>query len=152
DRRLETMNSERNLTIAKRVVVPAIAAIAILVFILPARGQQAGRRQPGAVCDFDFPGKPSGAPPRRSLSGIWEFAKGGAEGIQADGAKAMPSDGKPEHELPYTPEGRATFMSHKPTYGITQVPSALTNDPMPGCDPQGFPRIVLHNARTEQII
>jgi hypothetical protein len=32
------------------------------------------------------------------------------------------------------------------------VPSALTNDPMPGCDPQGFPRIVLHNFRTSRII
>jgi hypothetical protein len=64
----------------------------------------------------------------------------------------MPSDGKPEHELPFTAEGRKAFMANKPTYGITQVPSALTNDPMPGCDPQGFPRIVLHNAHTEQII
>ena len=144
--------NERNRSIAKRVVVPAIAAIAISVFIPPTRAQQAPRRQPGAVYDFDFPGKQSGTAPRRSLSGIWEFARGGAEGIQADGAKAMPSDGKPEHELPYTPEGRKAFMSHKPTYGITQVPSALTNDPMPGCDPQGFPRVVLHNARTEQII
>jgi hypothetical protein len=136
----------------KRVLVLVIAAIAVSVLIPPTRAQQAPRRQPGAVYDFDFPGKASGPAPRRSLSGVWEFAKGGAEGIQADGAKAMPSDGKPEHELPYTPEGRVAFMAHKPTYGITQVPSALTNDPLPGCDPQGFPRIVLHNARTEQII
>ena len=64
----------------------------------------------------------------------------------------MPSDGKPEHELPFTPEGRAAFDANKPTYGFTAVPSALTNDPMPGCDPQGFPRIVLHNAHTEQFL
>jgi hypothetical protein len=115
-------------------------------------GQQGFRRAPGAVYDVDFEGKKSGPAPRRSLAGTWEFAKGGAEGIQADGAKAMPSDGKPEHELPFTAEGRQAFMAHKPTFGITQVPSALTNDPMPGCDPQGFPRIVLHNAHTEQII
>jgi len=137
---------------AKRVVVPTIAVIALLMFLPLTRAQQAARRQPGAVYDFDFEGKKSGPAPRRSLSGIWEFAKGGAEGIQADGAKAMPSDGKPEHELPYTREGRKAFMAHKPTYGVTQVPSALTNDPVPGCDPQGFPRIVLHNARTEQIL
>jgi hypothetical protein len=43
-------------------------------------------------------------------------------------------------------------MAHKPTFGVTQVPSALTNDPMPGCNPQGFPRIVLHNFRTSRII
>jgi len=129
-----------------------LAVIALIVWSALPRAQQGFRRAPGAVYDVDFVGKPSGPAPRRSLSGTWEFAKGGAEGIQADGAKAMPSDGKPEHELPYTPEGRAAFLSHKPTYGITQVPSALTNDPMPGCDPQGFPRIVLHNAHTEEFL
>jgi hypothetical protein len=137
----------------KRVVVAAIAAMAIVTLLSPVtRGQQGFRRQIGAVYDVDFEGKTSGPAPRRSLSGTWEFAKGGAEGIQADGAKAIPSDGKPEHELPFTPEGRKAFLANKPTYGFTQVPSALTNDPMPGCDPQGFPRIVLHNAHTEQFI
>ena len=138
---------------ATRVVVPVIAAIALVTLVSPVtRGQQGFRRQPGAVYDVDFEGRKSGPAPRRSLSGTWEFAKGGAEGIQADGAKAMPSDGKPEHELPFTPEGRKAFLANKPTFGITQVPSALTNDPMPGCDPQGFPRIVLHNSHTEQFI
>ena len=32
------------------------------------------------------------------------------------------------------------------------VPSALSNDPAPLCDPQGFPRILLHNFRTSQIV
>ena len=32
------------------------------------------------------------------------------------------------------------------------VPPALTNDPTPICDPQGFPRIVLHNFRTSEIL
>ena len=131
----------------------AIAAIAIVTLLSPVmRGQQGFRRAPGAVYDVDFQGKKSGPAPRRSLAGVWEFAKGGAEGIQADGAKAMPSDGKPEHELPFTAEGRRAFMANKPTFGITQVASALTNDPMPGCDPQGFPRIVLHNSHTEQFL
>ena len=79
----------------------------------------------------------------------WRLITVVAMAAVADGAKAMPSDGKPEHELPFTPEGRAAFMANKPTYGFTAVPSALTNDPMPGCDPQGFPRIALHNAHTE---
>jgi hypothetical protein len=135
-----------------RVVVAALAVIVAVVFTDLVRAQVGFRRQIGAVYDVDFEGKPSGPAPRRSLSGIWEFAKGGAEGIQADGAKAMPSDGKPEHELAFTPEGRKAFMANKPTYGFTQVPSALTNDPMPGCDPQGFPRIALHNAHTEEIL
>ena len=136
---------------AKRLVVPAIALIAVLMFLPLTRAQQLNR-QPGAVYDADFIGQKSGPAPRRSLSGIWEFAQERNVAIQADGAKAMPSDGKPEHELPYTPEGRAAFLANKPTFGITQVPSAFTNDPMPGCDPQGFPRIVLHNAHTEQIL
>jgi hypothetical protein len=136
----------------RRVAAATAALIAVLTLSHLTHAQLGFRRQPGAVYDVDFEGKKSGPAPRRSLSGIWEFAKGGAEGIQPDGAKAMPSTGKPEHELPFTPEGRAAFTANKPTYGATAVPSALTNDPMPGCDPQGFPRIVLHNAHTEQIL
>ena len=109
-------------------------------------------RQPGAQYDFDFKGEQPAPAPRRDISGVWEPAAGAGAGINANGAQQMPSDGKPEHELPYTPEGRAAFLSHKPTFGVTMVPSALTNDPMPGCDPQGFPRIVLHNFRTSRII
>lgn len=32
------------------------------------------------------------------------------------------------------------------------VPSALSNDPVPTCDPQGFPRVVLHEFRVNRII
>jgi len=109
-------------------------------------------RQPGAKYDFDFKGQKSGPAPKRDISGTWEPAAGPGAGINANGAQQMPSDGKPEHALPFTPEGKEAFMSHKPTFGVTMVPSALTNDPMPGCDPQGFPRIVLHNFRTSRII
>jgi len=138
---------------AKRFVVPAIALFAVLVFSPLTRTQQPPiNRQPGAVYDVDFVGKPSGPAPRRSLSGVWEFAEGRNVAIQADGAKAMPSTGKPEHELPFTPEGRAAFLANKPTFGVTLVPSAMTNDPMPGCDPQGFPRIVLHNAHHQEML
>jgi len=31
------------------------------------------------------------------------------------------------------------------------VPSALSNDPQPTCEPQGWPRLILHNYRTSQI-
>jgi len=48
--------------------------------------------------------------------------------------------------------GEKTFKAHKPGFGITQVPVALANDPMDICDPQGFPRIVLHNFRTSEIV
>src|SRR5207253_11334733 len=109
-------------------------------------------RQPGAVYGFDRKGESPAPAPRHDLTGVWEPAGGPSAGVQATGAGQMPSDGKPEHELPFTPLGRHTFIAHKPTFGVTQVPSALTNDPMPGCNPQGFPRVVLHNAHTEQII
>jgi hypothetical protein len=109
-------------------------------------------RQPGAVYDGDVKNEKPMPAPRHDISGIWEPARGPGDSIQANGAKAMPSDGRPEHELPFTPAGRAAFMANKPAFGITQVPSALSNDPVPLCDPQGFPRIVLHNFRTSQIV
>ena len=133
--------------------VGVAGVIALLVLPLVAFGQGEGVvRQPGAVYDFDFKGEKPVPAPRRDISGTWEPAAGPGAGINGNGAQQMPSDGKPEHELPYTPEGRAAFMAHKPTFGVTAVPSAFTNDPMPGCDPQGFPRIVLHNFRTSRIL
>ncbi len=127
----------------------ALAALSFLPVRTPA---QDAPRQPGAVYDADKKGEAPASAPKRDLTGVWEPAAGPSAGVQATGSGQYPSDGKPEHELPFTPLGRETFMAHKPTFGVTQVPSALTNDPMPGCNPQGFPRIVLHNFRTSRII
>ena len=109
-------------------------------------------RQPGAVYDFDVKGQKSAPAPPHSISGDWEPAKGPGDAIQANGAKAMPSDGKPEHDLHFTPLGEEAFKAHKPGFGVTAVPTAFINDPVDICDPQGFPRIVLHNFRTSQIV
>jgi hypothetical protein len=134
----------------------SIALAAVLTLSVRTRAQDQGgqevARQPGAVYDFDKRGEKPGPAPKHDISGVWEPAAGPGAGVHANGAGEMPSDGKPEHELPFTPLGRQTFVAHKPTFGVTQVPSALTNDPMPGCNPQGFPRIVLHNFRTSRII
>ena len=138
-----------------RLVASVIGLSAVLaaVVVVSIRAQTRDvARQPGAVYDFDKKGEKPAPAPKRDLSGVWEPAAGASGGVQATGAGLMPSDGKPEHELPFTALGRETFMAHKPTFGVTQVPSALTNDPMPGCNPQGFPRIVLHNFRTSRII
>jgi hypothetical protein len=54
--------------------------------------------------------------------------------------------------LPFTAEGRAAFLANKPTRGPTAVPVTETNDPFQRCDPQGFPRIALHNFRTSRIL
>jgi hypothetical protein len=138
----------------KRFMIPSISLIALFTFSLLACGQEQKEfaRQPGAVYDSDKKGEKPAPAPRHDISGTWEPAKTASDGVQAVGAKAVPSDGKPQHELPYTPLGRKTFLSHKPTFGVTEVVAALTNDPVPGCDPQGFPRIVLHNFRTSQIL
>ena len=138
---------------ASFAVLSAATICAITLCVLPhIQAQQGVARQPGAVYDFDKKGEKPAPAPKRDISGIWEPARGPGDGIRATGAGDMPSDGKPEHELPYTSAGRAAFLANKPTFGVTMVPSALTNDPMPGCDPQGFPRVVLHNFRTSRII
>ena len=133
---------------SKRFAASMIVLVAV-TFSSQARAQV---RQPGAVYDFDRKGEKPAPAPRRDISGIWEPAAGAGAGINANGAQQMPSDGKPEHALPFTPEGREAFLANKPTFGVTQVPSAQTNDGVASCDPQGFPRIVLHNFRTSRII
>jgi hypothetical protein len=90
--------------------------------------------------------------PRHDISGTWEPANGVGDGIQATGAKAMPSDGKPEHELPYTPLGLATLKSHKALEGADAVLPAYYNDPRDKCEPIGFPRTDLYNLRQTQIL
>jgi hypothetical protein len=132
-------------------------------------------RQPGAVYDFDRPNEKPGPAPKRDISGVWEPAKGPGAGLQGKGALSMgsceyktpgvPYSGyaydakapvpdclKPAKEPPYTDLGRKTLLSHVPTEGYRMVPSALTNDPFPACNPQGFPRIVLNDFRTSRII
>ena len=137
----------------KRVVISVMSFIAMFLFSLLARTQKGEfARQPGAVYDSDKKGETPMPAPRRDISGIWEPAKTASDGVQATGPKSMPSDGKPEHELPYTLLGRKAFLANKPTFGVTEVAAAFTNDPVPGCDPQGFPRILLHNFRTSEIV
>jgi hypothetical protein len=90
--------------------------------------------------------------PRHDISGTWEPAKGVGDGIQATGVKAMPADGKPEHELPYTPMGLAALKSHKPLEGIDAVLPGFYNDPRDKCEPIGFPRTDFYNLRQTQIM
>lgn len=87
--------------------------------------------------------------PRRDISGIWDP---GNAGLQVLGAGAMPEDGKPEHQPPYTAAGLAALKLTKPTNGIRIVLPGDTNDPVVQCDPQGFPRADLYNVRTTQIL
>jgi hypothetical protein len=133
-----------------------VGVIAATLSVVPLAYPQA--RQPGAVYDFDRKGETPAPAPRRDISGTWEPAAGPSAGIQADGAQQMRSDGKPEHELPFTELGRKMFLANEPSVGATMVLSAVTNDPVKGgvtgfgCDPVGFPRLVLWNLRTSRII
>ena len=117
--------------------------------------------EPGA----DFWGRPvapsvkgqkSALAPRHDLSGIWqvdgvdEFGFRGIVGVF--GAGAMPSDGYPEHEPPYTKEGLEAYHRHKPVFGMAAVPAAQANDPLKICDPPGFPRDDLHSLASIQIL
>ena len=97
-------------------------------------------------------GRPSAPAPRHDISGTWEPANGRGDGVQAGGVKAMPNDGKPEHELPYTPLGLATYRSHKALEGKDAVLPAFYNDPRNFCEPIGFPRADHYNLRQTQIL
>ena len=52
--------------------------------------------------------------------GIDEFGYRG--GGQVFGAGAMPSDGDPKHEPPYSAEGLKAYHANKPEFGVTAVP------------------------------
>jgi hypothetical protein len=86
--------------------------------------------------------------PLHDISGIWDP---GPRGVQQLGARAMPEDGKPEHQIPYTPLGSETLKLTQPSNGVRSVLPADSNDPAWHCDPQGLPREDLFELRTTQI-
>jgi hypothetical protein len=89
--------------------------------------------------------------PRHDISGIWDAPD--MSGNQVLGAKAVPEDGKPEHQLPYTPLGREALKRTKPTNGTRSVLPGDTNDPVfVYGDPQGFPREDLYELRSTQVL
>jgi len=92
-------------------------------------------------------GQTSDPAPIRDLTGIWEPTPGFRDGVFSQGPRQYPADGKPEHELPFTPLGLKTWKEHKPGQGAYAVPVAEDNDPFQICDPIGFPRIELFNLR-----
>jgi len=154
---------------AKLLCISAVALVAALLLFSPsAPAQQGGaarQRASGLEYDSDFPNERPLPAPVRDISGIWETAKEGA-GTQAKGAQLFPSpedgqlpaNGRPQGEPPYTEAGWQAFLAHKPSVGSTMVLSALTDDPVKGgvttygCDPTGFPRLLLYNLRTSRII
>jgi hypothetical protein len=89
-----------------------------------------------------------GPAPKRDISGIWKPQIG----AQGTGAANMPADGKPEHQMLYTPFGLEMAKKNKSSNGPDAVAAVDENDPAHACDPQGFPRQDLFEMRTTQFI
>ena len=123
--------------------------LAVLTFSSLAFGQNARAQQSAAAKDQKTA---LARAPRHDISGTWEPANGPGDGIQANGVKDVPNDGKPEHQLPYTPLGLETFKSHHALIGADQVLPAFYNDPRDKCEPIGFPRADFYNIRQTQIL
>ncbi len=91
--------------------------------------------------------------PRHDITGTWTPARGPGDGIGFAGARDFPEDGKPEHQLPYTPLALQKMKSYRPGNGAREALPTDINDPaVIYCDPQGMPRQDLYELRTTQIL
>jgi hypothetical protein len=132
-----------------RFRVSMIVLLAVLTFYPLAFAQNGGPQTSGPPKNKKTTAAPA---PLHDISGTWEPVGGPGEGIQAFGVSAMPNDGKPEHQLPYTPYGLKTYESHKPAIGANEVLATSFNDPRDTCEPLGFPRADFYNLRETQIL
>ncbi len=126
------------------ILIATLALISPGMVASPAHAQTGSPQQPASAAN-----QKAAPAPRRDISGTWDPGNGG---IQPLGPRNMPEDGKPEHQLPYTPLGLETLYAHKPSNGVRSVLPGETNDPVVYCDPQGMPREDLYELRTTQII
>jgi hypothetical protein len=126
-----------------------IVLVATLTFFSLAFAQNAQPQHSRAAKDENVTAAPA---PSHDISGTWMPANGPNDGIQPYGVKAMPNDGKPEHQLPYTPYGLETYKSHKAPIGADEVLPTQYNDPRDRCEPLGFPRADLYYLRETQIM
>jgi hypothetical protein len=157
----------RTVSVRLKTIGATLLRVAALGFVLaalicaPLAHSQSTPPQSSAPASIDGWGRPitvptksqkSGPALRHDISGTWEPANGSLDGGGFLGAKAMPADGKPEHQLPFTSLGLDAYNRTKPTIGPRMVVTAETNDPVAFCDPQGFPRENLFQLRTTQIV
>ena len=131
------------------VIVPAAALLVWPAFAQNKPQEAAGAKQSKAAAATDQKAAPA---PRHDISGTWEPARGPQDGVQADGVKAMPNDGKPQHQLPYTAYGEKVFKSHHALEGANAVLPGFYDDPRDKCEPMGFPRANFYNLRETQIL
>ena len=133
------------------ILMVSAAALTSVALAQGERPQQPARAKTATATDQKADQK-SGAAPRHDISGTWAPANGPSDGIQANGVKAMPNDGKPEHQLPYTPYGLQLYKSHHALEGADAVLPGEFNDPRDKCEPLGFPRMNFYNLRETQIL
>ena len=127
-------------------LVLTLTVIAALMFSSLAYTQVDGWDRPiPAIAKNKAPAAPASP---HDVSGTWDPGDGG---IQPLGAGANPEDGKPQHQLSYTPAGLAKLNLAKPSNGSRTVLPADSNDPAWRCDPQGIPREDLYELRQTQI-
>ena len=93
--------------------VAIIALIPTFMVASPLCAQAAAPQQPVAATN-----QKAAPAPRHDISGTWDPGNGG---IQPLGPRNMPEDGKPEHQLPYTPLGLEVLNTHKPSNGVRSV-------------------------------
>ena len=139
-----------------RMMVLVVGLTVALTLSSPAFAQTARPQQSGAA----KPQKEASAPaPRHDISGTWE----GIGLNQTEGTLAMPNDGKPEHQLPYTPYGLQVYKSHKALEGYDSeaenekyrhIPDSNvgSNDPRVQCEPLGFPRMNHYHVGQTEIV
>ena len=111
--------------------------------------QESAAKDPKSATAGDHQSAPAS---RHDLSGTWEPANGPQDGVQADGVKAMPNDGKPQHQLPYTQFGLQLSKAHHALEGANAVLPGEFDDPRDKCEPLGFPRMNFYNLRETQIL
>lgn len=91
--------------------------------------------------------------PRHDITGTWFPARGEGDGIGGQGARDMPEDGKPEHQLPYTALAREKMKNYRPGNGSRQnLPNQINDPAVIYCDPQGMPRQDLYELRGTEIL
>src|SRR5579863_7445217 len=132
-----------------RSMASAIVLVAAATFTVGAFAQDTQPKHSGTP---KVQGAASASAPLHDISGTWEPLNGPGDGIQPYGVKAMPNDGKPEHQLPYTPYGLEVYKSHKALIGPNEVHPTSYNDPRDTCEPLGFPRANFYNLRETQIM
>ena len=100
---------------SRRLVLAGLTAAGVFCFSVVTFNQAV--RVPGAQVRFRLSQREARTGAAPGSVGIWEPARNPGDAIQATGAKNMPDTGRPEHQLPFTPEGLKANLANKPAWG-----------------------------------